>query len=180
MGTQTKPAPLNKRANMLVVRKTVAPGLRGIQLVSRRLPRRTVIFRNHRLRLYTLGWIAYLSNRSVRSLHRWERNGILPPPLMPSPDGTRWYLAAEVKGYSALARAAAMHPGRPAGTNLPRSMWLKANAQAFRSLLKEKLRRELHLIPDKLKDEDEIIRRLAAAPARISTDKLLALLRNNY
>jgi hypothetical protein len=74
-------------------------------------PSKIVAFRNHSITVYSIGWLAILTNRSSQSVRLWERRQLLPKPILQLNDGFRWYTAAELLGYSKIYNAAGITPG---------------------------------------------------------------------
>lgn len=72
-----------------------------------RIPRwKDVEFENHRVRIYSIGWLSLIAKLTPSNCKRWEKLGILPKPLMQLTGKWRYYLADEILGYSnALSRA---------------------------------------------------------------------------
>jgi hypothetical protein len=60
-----------------------------------------VIWQEHRIRLYTIGWLRYMTYLADVTLRGWERKGILPKPFFKLGGNTRWYTPAELMAYSA-------------------------------------------------------------------------------
>jgi hypothetical protein len=68
-------------------------------------PKKKVQFKGHEITLYSIGWLAYLVNRTSDTVRRWASLGLLPKPLFNLPDnikGRRWYTANEVTSYSVI------------------------------------------------------------------------------
>lgn len=63
-----------------------------------------VILANRRIRVYTIGWLRYMTHLADVTLRGWERNGILPKPICKLAGNTRWYSSAELLVYTALIR----------------------------------------------------------------------------
>lgn len=63
-----------------------------------------VVWKGSTLRLYTIGWLRYLTFLADVTLRGWERKEILPKPIMTLAGGTRWYTPAELIVYSSLIR----------------------------------------------------------------------------
>lgn len=98
------------------------------------------------MRLYSISWLGVLSRKSPRTIHRLEREGIVPKPIYSLGDGNRWYTTGELLGYSKLIIAANLRPGRYTDGR-KQTLWLKVNAFSFRNKLKEKLK----IDPDSIK-----------------------------
>lgn len=68
------------------------------------LPRtKQVVLAGIGLRCYSIGWLAYTSNAAQVTLRLWERNGVLPRPLVRIGDN-RWYTSMEVLRFAAAIR----------------------------------------------------------------------------
>lgn len=57
-----------------------------------------------RVRLYTIGWLRYLTSLADVTLRGWERKEILPKPIMKLAGNTRWYSPAELVVYSTIIK----------------------------------------------------------------------------
>jgi hypothetical protein len=73
---------------------------------------RNFIYEGYSLRLYSIGWLAYMCNRSQVCIRKWQRNGVLPRPIFDLNDGRRWYSVAELLGYSKIIRESNIRPGK--------------------------------------------------------------------
>jgi DNA-binding transcriptional MerR regulator len=60
--------------------------------------------------LYSIGWIAVLTNKDPHTIRRYEWRQIIPKPLITTKDNQRWYLAEEVAGYSREIKATLLKP----------------------------------------------------------------------
>src|ERR1043166_4767149 len=72
---------------------------------------RLFIYGGETIRVYSIGWLAYMCNRNQQSIRRWQRDKILPAPIFDLNDGKRWYTAAELIGYAKIVRSANIRPG---------------------------------------------------------------------
>ncbi len=95
------------------------------------------------LKMYSIGWLAYMCNRSQVCLRKWQRDGILPRPLFDLNDGRRWYTAAELIGYAKIIREGNVSPGRKSLFAVKEWMW------RFRLRLKKLYDKE----PDRIRKE---------------------------
>ena len=73
-----------------------------------RMPRtKMIVFNGFKLKTYSVGWLALLTDRTTFSVRRWEADGYLPRPLIKAKgDNARWYSAAELRGYAEVYRNA--------------------------------------------------------------------------
>lgn len=125
-------------------------------------PRKTIVYKGRNLRLYSIAWLAHLSGKSVRSLHRWDTLGKMPKPLFVLSDGVRWYSAAELKGYARLIRAANIgRMGRLPKNQEPPLEWFHRFASQFRKDLKKLLDEKLGDFPERMSDEDALVESLS-------------------
>jgi len=69
-----------------------------------RLLTKVVRFGEVHLRVYSIGYLAMALDRSTHTIRRWERNKLIPKPLVHTQDGARWYLKEEIDKYSKLAK----------------------------------------------------------------------------
>ena len=76
-----------------------------------RLMSKVVQFGEVYLRVYSIGYLATALDRSTATIRRWQRLGSLPPPIIKTQDGARWYLKEEIALYSRLAKQAGLHTG---------------------------------------------------------------------
>jgi hypothetical protein len=51
------------------------------------------------LRLYSIGWLSYITLFASVTLRLWERQKILPKPVFALPSGGRWYSPAELTAF---------------------------------------------------------------------------------
>jgi hypothetical protein len=130
------------------------------------------------MQLYSVGWLAHFMGRSVFRVRHWERIGVLPRPLVSLPPETntfqkvwpmRWYLAAEVIGYSQIFKTIRILPG----VGIERTDF-KRRVFEFRTALKKMLAKEIQRVPSELQNEKEVERRIKAA--RFKVPKELELL----
>lgn len=129
------------------------------------------------MRLYSLSWLARLSGKSPRTFHRWERDGCFPQPILSLNDGYRWFTAAEVNGYAALVKACGIRMGRNKKNTEPKSLWLKRNAFELKRLIKEHLDKKFDSFPDRLAEEDAIIKSLAkSSHLRMPQERFIKLI----
>ncbi len=132
--------------------------------VPRRFPRKLVVFKGVKFQLYSLAWLASLSDKSPRAIHKWERLGIFPTPIFRFDEGYRWYCAAEIHGYRHLIRAAGLRSGRYADAE-KKTLWLKRNSFDFKAKLQGLLKDRIGMVPTKLVDEDAILKKFAGTKA---------------
>lgn len=73
--------------------------------------KKDILYKGVRLTVYSIGWLSLVTGRTNFTVRRWERVGLLPPPLINLNADTdprskrvnktfRWYLAAEIIGFS--------------------------------------------------------------------------------
>jgi hypothetical protein len=80
---------------------------------SSKLPRTTrVKIQGKTVTLYSLGFMAHAAKRSARMLRVYEKDKILPAPIIQSPSGIRWYLADELKAYGKVFTSYAPTQGK--------------------------------------------------------------------
>lgn len=58
----------------------------------------------HTLELYSIGYLSDISELAVVTLRLWERQGVLPKPILRIAGGIRFYTALEIAVYAALIR----------------------------------------------------------------------------
>lgn len=51
------------------------------------------------IRLYSIGWLSYITLFAAVTLRLWERRAILPKPIFALPSGGRWYSPAELTAF---------------------------------------------------------------------------------
>jgi len=61
---------------------------------------KVIIWKNHRIKLYSIGWLRYMTFLADVTIRGWERKGILPKPFFKLSGGVRWYTPAELMAYS--------------------------------------------------------------------------------
>jgi DNA-binding transcriptional MerR regulator len=54
------------------------------------------------LRLYTIGWLRYMTMLADVTIRGWEKKGILPKPFFKLGGNVRYYTPAELMAYSAI------------------------------------------------------------------------------
>ena len=72
------------------------------ECTSVRLASKLVAFGNVQVRVYSIGHMALALHRSTATIRRWQRKKIIPPPLVKTKDGARWYLKEELELYKRL------------------------------------------------------------------------------
>jgi hypothetical protein len=109
------------------------------------IPRtKKILYKGVLFPVYSIGWLAHLTNRVQKSIRQWERDKILPRPIMDANDGKRWYLAAEIMGYVKIVQTSDLRPGVPGGLKQ-----MGKRCQEFRSKLISAVE---HNIDDLVKD----------------------------
>jgi DNA-binding transcriptional MerR regulator len=107
-----------------------------------------VILTGRRIRVYTIGWLRYMTHLADVTLRGWEREGILPKPICKLPGNTRWYTSAELMVYTALIR---QH--YQSGRNMPK---LRQNlAEACIKIRKNYMTPNLKVAPEMLALQNE-------------------------
>lgn len=132
------------------------------RFAARAYPRKTITFKGRNLRLYSIAWLAHMSGKSTRALHRWDNLGKMPTPLFLLNDSVRWYTAAELHGYSRLIKAANIRMGRIKKGEITPLDWFHSFALKFRADLKKLLESKLGQFPEALSDEDKMIEALSS------------------
>ena len=108
---------------------------------------KTSFLAGHKVKLYSIGWLAYMCDRTRDTIRRWERTNILPAPIFHVSENARWYTAAELMGYSQIIRTANIKRGEK--TLLP----VMRRTHEFRSKLKKVFREEPHRLKEDLPNE---------------------------
>ena len=68
--------------------------------------RKKVKYKETLITLYSIGWLAYYSNKGNSTLRRWESKKVLPRPLLSlEGDSNRMYSAREILGYSHVIKS---------------------------------------------------------------------------
>jgi hypothetical protein len=70
---------------------------------------------------YHISVLANRLKRSVQTLRKWEKDGILPPTFRDSV-GRRVYTTAQIDGVSDIVNSAGLRPGYPMPERLPRDL----------------------------------------------------------
>ena len=76
----------------------------GAVMPSGRLMSKVVKFGETYLRVYSIGHLAMALDRSAATIRRWQRNKVIPRPIIATRDGARWYLKEEIVVYSRLVK----------------------------------------------------------------------------
>lgn len=66
---------------------------------------RTVRLGAHTLELYSIGFLADICNLAVVTIRLWERQQLLPKPILRVSGGIRFYTALEIATYASLVQA---------------------------------------------------------------------------
>ncbi len=101
---------------------------------------KSIIYGSHSIKVYSIGFLSYMCNRSQNCIRRWQRTKILPRPIFDLYDGKRWYTAAELIGYTQIVRQGNIR----AGAKMPISV--KLQFADFRRQLKHVIKKD----PDNL------------------------------
>ncbi len=118
--------------------------------------RRIVLLGELPLTLYSLGWLSLFLQRSVRTLLRWEQRGILPNGIFCADRAKgdfRWYSAAEIIGYSHIAK----------NTSLKRGFFgefegdkLRLRFAEYRTKLKEAIQKDPQFVAQEIPEWEKI------------------------
>lgn len=169
------PPKFDKKQNLLSAEERDAKG--AYSLVSRKFPRKVILFGGRKITLYSIAWLGAMSEKSPRTIHAWEREGNFPKPLFALKDGNRWYCASELYGYSRIIKAVNLRPGRYADGKTA-TFTLKTHSFQFQSALKKMLKGKLKDVPDKLVDEDDMLKALRRArKIKLSQETIHALIK---
>lgn len=69
-----------------------------------RLMSRKVRLKGEDVTLYGIGHMALHLKRSTATIRRWQRAGVILPPIVATTDKVRWYLKEEIEIYLRLMR----------------------------------------------------------------------------
>lgn len=86
-------------------------GMAIVEAPSVRLVSKLVSFGKTNVRVYSVGHLALVLHRSTATIRRWQRKNIIPPPLVKTKDGARWYLKEELELYKRLIASYALCTG---------------------------------------------------------------------
>lgn len=116
-----------------------------------RPPIKMVSYKGRPLKLYAIGWLAFMCNRKSITVRYWERNQIIPKPILGfGPNQFRYYTVLELLMYSRLA-AREMN-GTAEGTRLFRTA-----CQEMRQKIFAKLEENPESCPEELPDAEQIM-----------------------
>ena len=73
-----------------------------VEVPSVRLASKRVKIGGKEVTLYGIGHLALALRRSTATVRRWQRKGIIQPPLVATADKVRWYTQPEVELYKRL------------------------------------------------------------------------------
>lgn len=73
-----------------------------VEVPSVRLASKRVKIASKEVTLYGIGHLALALRRSTATIRRWQRKGIIQPPLVATADKVRWYTQQEVEMYKRL------------------------------------------------------------------------------
>jgi hypothetical protein len=77
-------------------------------------PKKEVLVNGVMMTVYSIGWLGLLTNKGIANIRRWERLKILPKPIVIIPgEDRRYYLAAELVGYSEIYKRSDVRAGFP-------------------------------------------------------------------
>ena len=94
------------------------------------------------IHVYPISWLCFLIGRDITTVRRWERRGILPEPLFKLQNNTRYYTAAEIRGYIACFKKAYIRHRIPIESTTFKSDCHKLKAFIVKSIENEKALRE--------------------------------------
>lgn len=98
--------------------------------------------------LYSIGWLALLTDRDPHTIRRYEYDQLIPPPLLKMSNRKRLYFAEEIVGYANAIKNANIRPRHTiASTGLQNACYL------VRDKLKLKIKQDVKLMSAKLTDE---------------------------
>lgn len=117
--------------------------------------KKEILFGNRKYTVYSIGWLAFLVHRTTWTVRWWERNGILPKPLLSLGNTTRWYLPDEIVGYAKIYRRANV----TAGTAIEKTSF-KKEAQQFRATLAKLLNNSSAELQLKIPNDETIAKAL--------------------
>lgn len=80
-------------------------------LLPRQAKVREVVFAKRRIRLYSIGWMAYAFRRHPETVKTWEKKGFLPPPILRTGGKWRYYTANEIEDYSVIFQSSGVGSG---------------------------------------------------------------------
>lgn len=81
-----------------------APTLATVVKRHGSLRSKDILYGQQTLTLYTIGWLAELTGMALSTLRLWERQGILPRPLLHVGHAGRYYTAVELQEYRSVLR----------------------------------------------------------------------------
>lgn len=117
-------------------------------------PKKQVLVGDRMMTVYSIGWLGILTNKGNANIRKWERTGVLPKPLLVIEGETRrFYLAAELLGYSALYAASGIRAGIPI-----KASKFHLKCQRFQRDLKRLLKESPEKLVEKLPQEEAIDR----------------------
>lgn len=106
--------------------------------------------------LYSIGYVAAVSKRAQRTLRKYERNWILPRPLIKTPSNIRFYLADEVYQYGTIIANCAPTKGKRADLDPTAKQALKEMLAQAKDRIRAKMSKDINLINAELKNETEV------------------------
>ncbi len=120
--------------------------------------------------VYAIGWFALVTGRDINTIRRWEWAGIIPTPLFDLEFSNsrrnygkfRWYLAAEIMGYSAIYKNANVRVKVPIeSTNFkPKSFGFKRDLTKQLESNPKQIIKELPNMPELLRKQAERLSRI--------------------
>lgn len=120
--------------------------------------------------LYSLGYLAATTGKSNRMLRVYERDRILPRPLITAPSGIRWYLADEIKEFGLLFKSYAPRQGARADLNPTDRNSFKEKLAQCRIKIRNKMNSDINLIQTAMQDAPQVanIARLCKVNRRLA------------
>lgn len=73
--------------------------------------------------LYTIGWLSLLTNMALSTLRLWERQKVLPPPIVKVGHQGRYYTAVELQEYRAVLLQLRAHGTSRQATQKQQLFW---------------------------------------------------------
>lgn len=119
-------------------------------------PTKKVVFKGFKLKVYSIGWLALLTNRTSWTVRRWESLGMLPQPVLNFSQGakrySRWYTAAELLAYSEIFKKSNVKTKTPI-----QETTFGQNCSIFRAHIYTRMKTNPHILGDTLKGEETIL-----------------------
>lgn len=81
------------------------------EVPSVRLNSRVVMFGKASVRVFSIGNLALAIGRSSATIRRWQRIGVIPPPLISLPSKERYYIKEEIETYKRVMQTFGLRTG---------------------------------------------------------------------